>query len=144
MPLPVQQISIGDMRQAIQRSFYDHWCDRTRIAWGNLVFDPGDDDAFVRFAVNHTPNASGPAGIESGSVKRYRRRGIIFVQVFTRGNTGQDLSDELTEKALKFFETVDPVLGSWYRNPSPAEIPGDGTWMQVNVSAELIYDTLRA
>ena len=143
MSLPLAERTVQAVRVAINESFRRYWC-CDDIAWQNDPFDPADLDEFVRFSIVHVAGASGPAGIESGAVKRFRRGGLVTVQVFTRGNSGLARSDELVEKALLFFEAEEPVAGAWYRDPSPAEAPGDGVWRQVNVTAALTYETLRA
>lgn len=153
MPLPILSRTVDAVEDAINQSFDTYWtgfADDTPIAWPNVQFDPdtataGADRqaAWVRFALNYTPGLSGPAGIESGSDKVFRRQGIIFVQVFVPRDSGKQRSNVLVERALLYFENVEPPQGVWYRNPGPGPGIEDGGWWQVNVSAEVIYDVLR-
>lgn len=154
MPLPAIDRTVDAVIDAIQTSFTAYWTglpSPSPIAWDNDHFDPndaaigsGDAAAWIRFTVQHTPGLSGPAGIEDGQNKLFRRQGQIFVQVFTKLGAGRVRSNILVERALLYFETVEPPQGVWYRQPSPFEVPAETSgWYQVNVSADLVYDVLR-
>lgn len=144
MALPLAERTVGAIFEALAESFNTYWAGETSVAWDNKTFRPDDVEEYVRFSVQHTPGASGPAGLEAGSAKRYRRLGFVFVQVFTKAGSGRARSDALVDKALKFFEVQAPPAGVAFQDPSPAEVGRDGGWFQVNVSSGFQYDTLRA
>lgn len=74
---------------------------------------------------------------------RFRRFGIVTVQVFTISGGGQVASDTFVDVALAAFEgqnTGDDKIE--FRNVRVNEIGQDGPWFQVNVIAEFTYDKI--
>lgn len=150
MPSPITAQTVNDVYEAIVTAFrLDMLTNQplVQLGWENVKFDPdeafptyGESDAFVRLNMQHTPGAAGAAGLGN---RYFRRDGIIIVQVFTRANTGRARSNAVVDSVLLFFEQTS-VPGTWFRGQSPSEAGDDGSWFQVNVSAEFTYDTLRA
>ena len=149
MPLPIEARTVQAVYDAIMVAFkadMDTNLPLVKQAYENREFDPDkefptatDADAFVRINMQHTPGNAGNAGLGN---RYFRREGIIIVQCFTRANTGRVLSNAVVDAVLLFFEKTS-VPGIWFRGQSPSEAGDDGSWYQVNVSAEFTYDTLR-
>lgn len=150
MPSPIVAQTVDDVYEAVTAAFQTDMATNqpaVLLAWENVKFDPEDEfptskqtDSYVRFNLQHTPGDSGNASLGN---RYFRRNGVIIVQVFVRANTGRALSNAVVDAVLLFFEQTS-VPGIWFRGQSPSEAGDDGSWFQVNVSAEFVYDTLRA
>lgn len=149
MPTPITAQTVNDVYENIMTAFVADMAanlPNVLIAYENVEFDPdaafpnpARDDAFVRLTLQHIPGEAGNAGLGN---RYFRRNGIIIVQCFTRANTGRLRSNSVVDSVLLFFEQTS-VPGTWFRGQSPSEAGDDGSWYQVNVSVEFIYDTLR-
>lgn len=125
----------------VSAKFLAHWGAETAIAWDNLDFDPSTVDEYVRFSVQHADgDRADIAGDDADAL--YRRSGFVFIQVFTPKGGGTDRSNELGEKGLSFLERYRGQL--WMRSQALRPVGNDGRWFQVNLSAEFLYDSLRA
>ena len=72
---------------------------------------------------------------------RFRRFGIVTVQVFELSGDGLTSSDVLVDLALDAFEGEKTGLDRVeFRNARANEIGQDGPWFQTNVIAEFTYD----
>ena len=106
--------------------------------------DPPDDASYARIKVIHNifdQVTVGGKKASGGSGQRFRRFGIVTVQVFTISGGGQVASDAFVDVALAAFEGQN--TGSdriEFRNARVNEIGQDGPWFQVNVIAEFDYD----
>ena len=149
MPLPIAERTVNEIYEATVSAFAADMATNFPnlvLTYDNINFDPENafatetrDDAFARFNMQHVVGDAGNAGIGNNY---FRRNGIITVQVFTRANTGRVRSNAIVDGVLLFFEKTS-VPGIWFRGQSPSEAGNDGSWYQVNVSSEFIYDTLR-
>ena len=149
MPSPITAQTVNDVYERITTAFLAHRdanIANVKLAWDNVKFDPEDefkapdrDDAWMRFSLQHIPGEAGNASLGN---RYFRRNGLIFVQCFTRADTGRVRSNAVVDAVLLFFEQTS-VPGTWFRGQSPSEAGDDGSWFQVNVSTEFIYDTLR-
>jgi hypothetical protein len=107
---------------------------------------PADGD-YARIMVRHnifTQSTLGGKPSLGGSGRRFRRSGIVTVQVFTRSNDGLTRADILVQLALDAFEGED--TGSdriEFINARANEIGQDGPWHQTNVVAEFRYDRIK-
>jgi hypothetical protein len=150
MPSPITAQTIDEVYEAITAAFRTDMLSTqplVQLAWENVKFDPDEKfpspietDAWVRFNMQHTPGEAGNASLGN---RYFRRTGVIIVQCFTRADTGRVRSNAVVDSVLLFFEQTS-VPGTWFRGQSPSEAGDDGSWFQVNVSADFTYDTLRA
>jgi len=97
---------------------------------------------WARITVRHLTGEQATLSNESG-VRRWRRTGIVTVQVFTAFGTGLSTNDELSMIAARAFEGASTSSGVWFRNVSVQEIGQDEAWFQTNVVAEFEYDEVR-
>ena len=109
--------------------------------------DPPDDASYARITLKHNLFRQVTVGgkiSQGGSGQRFRRFGIVTVQVFTISGDGLASSDTLIQLALDAFEGEN--TGSdriEFRNARANEIGQDGPWFQVNVIAEFDYDRVK-
>lgn len=158
MPMPpLASRDITDVVDAFQVDFKT-WMDASTFSnpatlkyqYDNLAFDP--EKEFRNVAVNeqvwislffrHTPGLSGQAALGD---TLYRRFGTILVRVYVRKDTGRLLMDEISDRAILFFETQ-ALPGMSFENQSPAEQGGDAEegWFVMDVASDFKYDTLRS
>ncbi len=106
---------------------------------GGSVPDNGAD-SYLRVTVKH--NLAGQSTM-GGECVRWNRKGLVFVQVFTKTGNGLVLSDKLTKICVDAFEGQTTPSGVWFRNVRSNEVGANGSWYQVNVIAEFEYDELK-
>lgn len=107
--------------------------------------DAGTDEnpvSWARVTVQHTGSSQASLSGDSGA-RRWRRVGLVTVQIFTPYGTGLSLADKLSMVATRAFEGKSTPSGIWFRDVSPQEIGQDSIWFQTNVSASFEYDEVR-
>lgn len=76
--------------------------------------------------------------------RRWRRSGIITVEVYTPLGTGFDrLHDELVQIVKDAFEGKTTVSDIIFSDVAPREIGPDGPWFQSNVLIAFEYDEVK-
>ena len=126
-------------------SFSTFWAARTVIRWPNVPFDPqvdvpAADSAFV--GVNLL-GASGGEGRQG--VKSFMREGSMTIQIYTRAGRSTDEVYSLANAVLEFFElrSTTKAEDGYFKAARSVEIGPDGTWYQLDVTADYIYFTNR-
>jgi hypothetical protein len=104
---------------------------------------PTTGAGWARISVQHGSGGQATLSNESGR-KRYRRTGIVFVQIFTDRGDGMVLADELATITKNAFEGVatNPGRVTFYR-VRVREVGPDGQWFQTNVLADFDYDEVK-
>lgn len=109
--------------------------------------DLPDDAPYARITIKHNtfPQVTiGAPVAQGGNGVRFRRFGIVTVQVFEISGGGLTNSDILVDLALDAFEGEKTGLDRVeFRNARANEIGQDGPWFQTNVIAEFVYDRLK-
>lgn len=100
---------------------------------------PADGSPWARVSIRHAGGEQATLAGETG-MRRWRRTGTLFVQVFTPRGNGFALADSLGKVAAHAFQGKRTPGGVWFRDVSMREIGPDGPWMQVNVTAAFEYD----
>ncbi len=109
--------------------------------------DLPDNAPYARITVLHNIFEQATVGGKlstGGGGMRFRRFGIVTVQIFTVSGDGLTDSDPLVDLALDAFEGES--TGSdrvEFRNARVNEIGQDGPWHQTNVTAEFNYDRIK-
>lgn len=109
-----------------------------------LIFDNvGDQDLpedteWVRLVV--LPGNSGQ--VEFGMTRRWRRAGVVSVQLFVPAATGTGLAMELGDTVKDIFEGL-TVSGVIFRATTLNRIGIDGAWLQYNAQTPYQADELR-
>ena len=111
------------------------------VAWDNLFFDPSDLDVYV---IASLAQVGGDFASLGGGTQVFMRRDAIFAaQIRVRHNTGEAVSDQLTEIVLDFLESAH-IPGIRFRNVGANSAGRLQPWYDVNVSATVEYDSIRS
>jgi hypothetical protein len=117
------------------------------VAWPDTKFavPTSDGSSWARVTLIHNPGAGGQATLSGDTgQRRYRRFGVITVQVFTPFGGGQTDSQALARVAMSAFEGVDLApSGVIFRNARFTEVGQDGAWLQTNITSDFEYDEVR-
>lgn len=99
---------------------------------------PPQDSTWVRLTV--LPGAS--QQVEMGNLRRWRRVGVIIVQIFVPAASGTGLALELGDTVRDIFEGL-TVSGVIFRATSLNRVGLDGAWLQYNATTPFQADELR-
>lgn len=143
--MPIDLISTA--RDEIMSHFTTKW--NTLGTPPLLLYDDKHKDLpnnapYARITVQHTGSIRVTVGGKGTGGQRFRRFGIVTVQIFPLSGDGLTASDTLVDLALDAFEGES--TGSdriEFRNVRPNEIGQDGPWHQTNVIAEFEYDRVK-
>lgn len=104
---------------------------------------PSGNDSWARVTVLH--NVSGQVTMGPPNNRRFRRQGLVTVQIFTPFGDGLTDSDIFAKVALDAFEGKETGGGDTveFRNVRMEEIGQNGNWHQTNVIAEFEYDEVK-
>jgi hypothetical protein len=99
---------------------------------------PPQNSAWVRLTV--LPGSS--QQVEMGRLRRWRRAGVVAVQIFVPAASGTGLAQELGDTVRDIFEglTVSSVI---FRATSLNRVGLDGAWLQYNANTNFQADELR-
>ena len=127
-------------RLAIRTLFATAWGNLTEIAWPDVPFDIPDNQAWVRVDIKH--NMGYQASMGSPGSNRFRREGIVTVQVFApEGKGANDAADKADAVADIFIGTDDN--GIHYYDTTINEVGNDESgFYQINVVTKFRYDRL--
>lgn len=104
---------------------------------------PGEREAWARVSIQHNPIGGQVtlAGPNMG-LQRFRRFGILTVQLFTPKGDGLQLGLDLAMIASRAFESVVTTPGNViFRGVNVVEVQNpSGLWAQTNVIANFEYD----
>lgn len=95
-------MSFEDIRRAVQAHFAAGWGDETPVAWDNLPHQPAARRPWVRVSV--LGSAGRQATLGRPGARLFRRRGHVFVQIFTPLAGGPAEAAALADKAAALFE----------------------------------------
>lgn len=132
-------MSFADAENALQEYFKVQWDQLTPVAWPDVAFQK-PDATWVRFGM--TNNIGRQASTGSPGSNRFRRMGIVTIQVFAKANQGGVDARLKADRAVDIFMGLCPGFTFW--NANAKEIGPDGHgWYQWNVTAEYKYDIIR-
>lgn len=94
--------TLNQAREAVYSRFVTEWDDETDFVLGNEEFDTEGVNEYVRLSVRQT--ASRQTSMGQAGNRRFERRAIAFVQVFTTGSDQR--LDTLLQQAKDIFEGV--------------------------------------
>lgn len=125
----------------MQSRFITQWADETPVAYDNDEFDtPSADVEWARFNIQF--NVGFQESFGNTGNRKFRRAGLIFIQVFTPENTGSFRGTELARRALNIFDGE--RLGDiWFVNGVIRSAGNINGWFQTNVSIEFRYDEVK-
>ncbi len=147
MPIP----TLTEGRDEILSHFTTAWNAGTPpipvLLYDDKHRDLPDDAPYARITIKHNvfPQVTiGATVAEGGNGVRFRRFGIVTVQVFEISGGGLTSSDILVDLVLDAFEgeKTGPDRIE-FRNARANEIGQDGPWFQTNVIVEFVYDRVK-
>lgn len=134
----------AQFRETVRTAFGSFWTNAGEsldpLAWDNVFFNPGNRAEYVSLGLAH---ASGElASLGTGNEVQVRRTAVFAAQINVRHNTGQARADELSELVLDFLESA-KLPGIRIRDIGMTEAGRVNQWFQVNVNAQIEYDSYR-
>ena len=99
-------------------------------------------NTWARITVQHVLGYQASLSNRSG-VKKFRREGIVTVQVFTPLGTGLSIADKVYTIVKNAFEGKHSPGNVWFRDVRVNEVGSSGNWFQGNVLADFEYDEIR-
>lgn len=146
--------TVAEGRSAILSQFFVAWQANTPAVNGGTVPEvrwqgveqlslPDGSEAWARAHIQHNDGNQTTFGSVGG--RRFRRIGIVTIQIFVPLQEGLTLSDALVKIAMDAFEGQHATLdtGVWFRNVRFREVGPDGPWFQANVLADFVYDNTK-
>lgn len=130
-------MSFKDAETAVQAYFNTKWGNLTPIAWPDVDFTP-PNGTWVRFQMDN--NIGRQASMGSPGSNKYRRQGLITIQVFAKENTGAVDCRTKADVAVDAFMD-NGLQGFTFFNANSRRVGNDGHgWYQWNVTVEYRYD----
>jgi len=147
--MPVSTIAAA--RDEILLHFTDKWDAGTPpiplLLYDDKKKDLPNDAPYARITIKHNvfPQVTiGATVAKGGNGVRFRRFGLVTVQVFEISGDGLTASDTLVDLALDAFEGEKTGLDRIeFRNVRANEIGQDGPWFQTNIISEFTYDRVK-
>lgn len=93
---------------------------------------------WARATIKHA--GGGQQGLGTDTTKKYRRFGVLCVELFTVPGDGFTDQDALAEQILTYLENrrSSPI---WYRNIRASEAGRDGGYNKINLYADFEYES---
>ena len=147
--MPVATITAG--RDLILTHFKTAWdagpSPVPPVLYADRTSDLPPDADYARVTVQHNEFEQRTLGGKpslGGSGRRFRRSGIITIQIFTINDAGLTSSDALVDLLVDAFEGEDTSSDAVeFINVRANEVGHDGVWHQTNVLAEFRYDRVK-
>lgn len=134
-------MSFKNAEAAVRAYFNTKWAGATPIAWPDDHFNPPNNDTWVRFSMKN--NVGFQASIGSPGNNKFRRQGIITIQIFQKAGQRSIDAREKADLAASIFISPNKLAGFTFRNVNARDIGPDGAkWYQWNVTAEYEYDII--
>lgn len=111
------------------------------LAYNNIQFDPPTDGQTV-YGRLHIQHEAGDRASLGGARARFRREGRLALQVFTPANDGTLQADQIADQIVVAIEAQGQIDNIWFRNARMREVGPDGTFFQVNVEVEFVFDRI--
>lgn len=123
--------------------FHTAWTPRP-AAYPNVSFTPpaGSSDPWARVSLAHVTGNQATLSNPTGQ-KRWRRNGILTVQVFTPLGEGLSEGYSLAKVVADAYEGTATPSQVWFRNVRINEVGPDGEWFQTNVLVDFTYDEIK-
>lgn len=128
--------TINAAKEAILARFNTAWAGQTPAFFDNEG-GKDQDDSWVRVVVRMVTSQQeslGPAG-----ARKFLRRGIILVQVFTPPDQGTAESDGLVQDVLEALESAN-FSGVWTDAGEVRDIGVLNKWYQANISIGFTFE----
>lgn len=127
----------NEARAILYQEFRDNWNPSIPYTFDNESFDADGVPEWVRLTVRHTPGGQHTLGAPGH--RRFRRRGLVIVQVFVPVDRGLLRCDELAKAARDIFEGK-TLSGVMLHDGNYREVGPDRQWFQGNVTVDFSFD----
>lgn len=113
------------------------------MIWPDKVAEkPIPRTPWARTTILHTDGGQSTLANHQG-LQRFRRDGIVTVQIFTPVGEGTQRSYDLAKVISDALEGTTTTKGVWFRNVRLKEIGSDTPWFQVNINSDFYYEELK-
>ena len=129
-------MNFSEAEAAVRAYFNTEWFNLTPIAWPDINFNP-PNETWVRFSMKN--NDGFQASIGSPGNNKFRRTGMVYIQVFQKEGQASTDARAKADAAADIFLAND-LDGILFKNINSKQIGNSDGWYQINVSAEFQYD----
>lgn len=132
--------TLGEAREAVYSRFVAQWGTTTPFVFDNEELEGPTDGPWARLTVRGLSRGQETMG-RTGN-RRFRSAALVFVQVYTRTNTGVKQGDELAAQARNIFEATS-FDGLDFNDGVVRESDPQGKWYQHLVEVAFDYDEIK-
>ncbi len=129
-----------EARKEIMKRYLSEFSGQFPVAIDNKKLEKPDGVKWVRLTILFNDGNQDSLG-KVGN-RKYVKRGLIFVQVFTPINKGTNTNDDLCNSSLNLFDGV-RISDLWMYNGKINTIGPDGEFYQQNVVVEFEFENIR-
>lgn len=129
--------TLSEAKESVYSRFVTEWGATTPFVFDNEELDGPTDDPWVRVTVRSISRGQDTLG-RTGN-RRFRSAALVFVQVYTRTNTGVKQGDDLAVQARDIFEAVS-FSGLDFNDGVVRESGPQGKWYQHVAEIAFDYD----
>lgn len=129
-----------EARNEIMKRYLDNFTGQFPIALDNKKLKKPDDEKWVRLNIQFNDGNQDSLGKEGN--RKYIKRGLIFVQVFTPANKGTNDNDDLCYSSLALLDGV-RINDLWMHSGKINTIGSDGEFYQQHVVVEFEFENIR-
>jgi len=140
---------IETIRNELIKLVYDAWKANPDSTVYPIYFYDVDDnkpsdglEVWCRVSVTHVTGSQATLSNQDNK-RRWRRTGILMIQLFTPIGTGLSLSDKYSKIIVDALDGSSTDSCAWVRNVRVNELGREGTWCQTNIIADFEYDEVK-
>jgi hypothetical protein len=123
----------------LRNHFATQWGSTTQIAWPDVQFTP-PNATWVRFSMKHNDGFQASIGAPTNNM--FRRRGIVYIQIFQKEGQGSTDARTKADLAADIF-IGQTIQGIRFGDVVARDIGADGNgWYQWQVAAQFEYDRI--
>ena len=134
-------MTANEAKIAVITMFTTGWNNATLIDAENEKFTEPESDPWVRITIRNLPGGQSTMGKDGN--RKYERKALVFIQVFTPVGTGTADADLLAQDAQTILESKRLSIQSWTGNATIREVGAEGKWYAINVETELNYEEIK-
>lgn len=129
-----------EVRNEIMKKYLDEFTGQFPIALDNKKFEKPDGVKWVRLTILFNSGNQDSLGNEGN--RKFVKRGLIFIQVFTPINKGTNANDDLCNSSLNLLDGV-KINDLWMYNGRIKTVGSDGEFYHQNVVVEFEFQNIR-
>lgn len=133
-------MTLTEARNEMMKRYLDEFTGQFPIALDNKKLQKPDGVKWVRLTIIFSGGNQDSFG-KVGN-RKFVKRGLIFIQVFTPINKGTDANDDLCNSSLNLFDGV-RINDLWMYNGRIRTIGSDGEFYHQNVIVDFEFENIR-